>query len=123
MSKSLTITTSALLILATTLSAANAGSPYGTWLRPSTGGKIAAFKCGGGFGLKVVKSRDRKKVGRVLMCGAKSTGKNRFGGSIKNIEDGNTYTGKVVIRGNRMVLSGCVFGGLICKSETWRRTN
>ena len=99
-----------------------AEAPYGTWLRPSTGGKIEAFQCGGGFGLKVVASKDRAKVGQVIMYGARSTGGNNYGGSIKNLEDGNTYTGKVEIIGNSMNLSGCGFGGLICKTETWRRT-
>ncbi len=101
--------------------AAQAGSPYGTWLRPTTGGHIMAFRCGGGLGLKVTKSRDPAKVGKTIMCGAKPSGTNRYQGSIRNLEDGNTYTGKVLIKGRKMDLSGCVMGGLFCKTETWRR--
>lgn len=107
--------------LALGLTTAGADQPYGTWLRPSTGGMVEAFACGGGMGLKVIKSNDKAKLGKIIMCGAKPTGANKYGGSIKNLEDGNTYAGKVEIRGDAMDLSGCGLGGLICKTETWRR--
>ena len=120
MSRPIMIT--AITALVTLVAASSAfASPYGIWLRPSTGGKIQSFKCGGGIGLKVVQSKDKAKVGKTIMCGAKSTGANKYTGSIKNLEDGKTYAGKVQINGNTMSLSGCVLGGLICKTENWKR--
>lgn len=102
-------------------SSAYAASPYGTWLRPSTGGKIQAYQCGGGLGLKVTASPTPANIGQIIMCGAKDVGGGRFEGSIKNLDDGQTYSGVVEVNGNTMNLSGCVLGGLICKTDTWKR--
>ena len=55
------------------------------------------------------------------MCGAKDVGGGRYEGSIKNLDDGQTYTGVVEIKGKTMNLSGCVLGGLICKTDAWQR--
>ena len=101
--------------------AAHAASPYGNWLRPSTGGEIRAFKCGGGLGLKVTKSSKSSNVGQTIMCGAKSKGNGRYEGNIKNLDDGQTYSGIVQVNGNALKLSGCVLGGIICKTDTWKR--
>ncbi|MEL6297127.1 MAG: DUF2147 domain-containing protein [Pseudomonadota bacterium] len=109
-----------LMLAAPTIASAD---PSGTWLRPSTGGKIQAFKCGGGLGLRVTASKTKAHVGKRIMCGAKKTGANRYEGSIRNLEDGKTYSGKVVIKGRKMDLSGCVLGGLVCKTDTWRKIN
>ncbi len=99
-----------------------AGSANGTWLRPSTGGHIKVFNCGGGLGMKVVKSKTKKKVGKVIMCGAKKTAKNKWKGSLLNLDDGKRYSGFLTLTGPRSLkLQGCVLGGLVCKSDTWRR--
>ena len=94
----------------------------GTWVRPSTGGEIRSFPCGGGIGLKVTKSADRAKVGRQLMCGAREAAPGRYEGSILNLDDGRTYSGVVELLngGASLRLSGCVLG-IVCRSETWRR--
>lgn len=116
--------TSCVALAATLLCAsalAAAASPYGTWVRSSTGAKIEAFECDGGLGLKVTASSKPENVGQTIMCGAKKTGDNTYEGSIKNLDDGQTYTGKVAIEGAQMNLSGCVLGGIICKTDTWTR--
>ncbi len=100
--------------------AAYAASPNGTWKR-SNGALIKVFNCRGGLGMKVVKSPKPKKVGKVIMCGAKKTGPNKWKGSLLNLDDGQTYTGYVKLNGGSLTLSGCVLGGLICKDDTWHR--
>lgn len=92
-----------------------AASVDGTWLRPKTGKHVQSFSCGGGLGLKVVKS------GQVIMCGAKSQGGGSYKGTLTSTEDGKEYSGTVTISGDSLELSGCVLGGLICKNETWSR--
>lgn len=87
----------------------------GTWLRPKTGKHVKSYSCGGGLGLKVV------ATGKVIMCGAKAKGGGKYEGTLTSTEDGNQYSGTVTIAGNKLLLSGCVLGGLICKSETWKR--
>ncbi len=42
-------------------------------------------------------------------------------GSAFNPDDGKTYSGKMTLKGDRLVTAGCVFGGLICKSVSWIR--
>ena len=59
-----------------------AGSPYGTWLRPATGVIVKVFRCGGGLGVKVMKSSVRSRIGKVYMCGAKAAGNGTYRGSV-----------------------------------------
>jgi uncharacterized protein (DUF2147 family) len=51
----------------------------------------------------------------------KPDGKDSWAGSAFNPDDGKHYTAKLTLSGNRLVTSGCVFGGLICKSFDWTR--
>lgn len=101
-------------------SAALAESPNGTWLRDN-GAHIQAFDCSGGLGLKVTKSPEPAKVGKLIMCGAKKSGENKWKGSVLNLDDGQTYSGYVTLSGGSLTLSGCVLGGIICKNDTWSR--
>ena len=98
---------------------AHAG-PNGVWKR-SNGAHIKVFNCGGGLGMRVTKSPTPSKVGKTIMCGAKPNGKNKWKGSLHNLDDGQTYLGYVKLHGKSLSLSGCVLGGLICKSDTWHR--
>ncbi len=42
-------------------------------------------------------------------------------GAAFNPEDGKTYTGELRVSGDRLKTSGCVLGGLICKTINWTR--
>lgn len=44
-----------------------------------------------------------------------------YKGEVKKLDEGKTYTGKASVKGNTLSLSGCVMGGLICKSESLTR--
>jgi uncharacterized protein (DUF2147 family) len=46
-----------------------------------------------------------------------------FTGKLYNYKGGRTYTGKMTFAGKAMQLSGCVLGGLICRSQTWAKVN
>lgn len=116
MKPTLALLAAALLSIGSVPSALAAGGGLdGTWLRPKTGKHVRSFSCGGGLGLKVV------ETGKVIMCGAKSQGGNRYKGTLISTEDGNEYSGTATISGSSLHLSGCVLGGLICKSETWSK--
>ena len=104
------------------VSAAAADSPYGDWRRPSTGVVVKVFPCGGGLGVKVVKSAVPDRVGKVYMCGAKQGSNGTFRGRLTNPEDNGTYSGHGrVISGRRMELSGCIPNTVLCRSEVWLR--
>lgn len=68
--------------------------------------------------------RSRDLVGTRMMYDIKPNGTNAWAGKLYNITDGKTYTGKMETSGDSSLkLSGCVLGGLICKSQTWSRVN
>lgn len=113
------VSVSALVIAASVVPAA-AQSANGTWLR-SNGAHIAVFNCGGGLGMKVVKSPEAAKRGKTIMCGAKKTGPGKWKGTVLNLDDGQKYSGYVTLSGKSLTLSGCVLGGMICKNDTWKR--
>ncbi|MGH1349346.1 MAG: DUF2147 domain-containing protein [Methyloligellaceae bacterium] len=117
----LLVTAAGLLAAATIFTPAHAAGPYGDWLR-SNGAHIKVYKCEGGVGMKVTKSDEAEKVGKVIMCGAKASGPNKWKGSVLNLDDGKTYKGIVTLQDDKKLkLQGCVLGGLICKSDTWTK--
>jgi uncharacterized protein (DUF2147 family) len=48
----------------------------------------------------------------------------KWKGQVYNAEDGKTYSGSItLVSATTLNLQGCALGGLICKSQTWTRTN
>lgn len=119
-SLALTLGLATVALASTGIVQARAESPNGTWLRDN-GAHVLAFDCGGGLGLKVVKSSEPAKVGKTIMCGATKSGQNKWNGTVLNLDDGQKYSGSVTLSGGSLTLSGCVLGGLICKNDTWSR--
>jgi len=69
------------------------------------------------------KLRDRAIVGVRMIWDAKPEG-DAYSWQLYNPQDGKTYTGKLkVLTPTTLQLSGCVFGGLICRSQTWTKAN
>ncbi|MFI4997964.1 MAG: DUF2147 domain-containing protein [Hyphomicrobiales bacterium] len=67
--------------------------------------------------------RSRPLLGSAVLLGLKPSGAGQWTGSVYDAEDGRTYTGKLTIVDERHIkVSGCVFVGLICQSQTWTRT-
>lgn len=116
---------SAALLLGATF-AAEAASPYGTWVRPSTGTKVNFYDCGGKLCAKIVGVKDASKkgtVGTVIMSGAAKVGEGKWQGDLLNTDNGNTYSGHVTLSGGGLKLQGCALAGLVCSGETWQRAN
>jgi uncharacterized protein (DUF2147 family) len=109
----------------------------GNWRDADSGGIVSVYSCGGGICVKVVKPgkgrekddanpnpqlKGRSMAGVVLMNGAIKAGADKWKGKLYNSEDGETYTGYVTsVSKDEVKLEGCVAGGLICKSRTWKR--
>jgi uncharacterized protein (DUF2147 family) len=116
---------------------AAAEDAIGTWKDTETSGITQVYTCSGGICVKVVtpsKARavdsnnpdpalkGRSMAGVVIMSGAAKDGADRWKGKVYNSEDGKTYSGYLEVKGKDEVkLQGCVLGGLICKSHTWKR--
>ena len=118
--KALTVATICAGFAGLSAQSALAASPYGNWKRPKNGAVIKVYNCGGGLGMKVVSSPNKKSVGKRLMCGAKKSGGNSWKGTLTSSEDGKTYSGTVKMSGSKLKLTGCALA-IFCKTETWHR--
>ena len=112
----------ALTVVSMDAAAAGAGQLFGTWKRPTTGVIVSVFRCGGGLGVKVLKSAVRKRIGKVYMCGAKRGSNGTYWGKLRNPEDNLLYSGGArLISTRQLKLSGCIPGTALCRSEVWHR--
>ena len=69
-------------------------------------------------------SDNKKAVGMKIVWDMKASGENSWkGGKIKDPTDDSVYASKMSLSGDNLKVSGCVAGGLICKSQTWVRVN
>jgi uncharacterized protein (DUF2147 family) len=134
-------------LIVTSMSPARAAEPFGTWLTGDKKGKIHIVNCGGALcgnlawmqepndpdtnKPKTDKNnadagkRSRPLLGVAIVLNMKpSSTPEKWDGQVYNAEDGNTYSGSFTMTGaNTAELKGCVMGGLICKAQTWTRTN
>lgn len=124
------------LLLAAGAVQAQTADPSGTYLSESGETRVKIAKCGAAYCGTIVavqgeakdannpdaSKRDRSLVGVQMISDIKPAGEG-FSGQLYNYKDGKTYTGKMSFEGKAMKLSGCVFGGLICKTQTWSKVN
>ena len=57
-----------------------------------------------------------KSIGKL-----KAAGGSNYTGNITDPANDKTYSGKGALSGDTLKMSGCVFGGLICRSQSWTR--
>ena len=96
----------------------------GLWLRENGLSQVRISPCGPhlcGFVAWVKDPEHASDIGLKVFYNMKPSGPASWEGEAYNPEDGKTYTGKLVVEGETLKTSGCVFGGLICKSVTWTR--
>lgn len=120
-----------------TATMAAAASPDGKWLTESGKTQVQIAPCGGNLCGTIIwqktpmkdkknpdaAKRNRDLVGTRMLYGLAPNGDNAWKGKLYNFENGKTYTGKMELTdANTLKLSGCIMGGVICKSQTWRRT-
>ena len=125
---------------------ASAADPIGTWYTAGNRSQVRIGHCGGNAlcgGIMWLKDpidpktgmpwtdinnpdpakRTRPLIGvRIVLDLTPSSAPDKWQGQVYNADDGRTYSGYLTMTGaNALELKGCVFGGLICKSETWTR--
>ncbi len=101
-----------------------AGDATGVWLRENGKGTVRFTQCGGALCGAVASVKDPEspaKVGQRVFYDMVPSGENSWSGHAFNPEDGRTYSGKMTLSGNSLTTSGCVLGGLICKTVHWSR--
>lgn len=114
------------ITLALAAAPAAAQDATGTWLRDSGASRVRIAPCGDALCGHITWLKDKSgpaKVGQRVFYGMKPNGAGSWKGSAFNPEDGKTYSGKMTVSGNSLTTSGCVLGGLICKTVNWSRIN
>jgi uncharacterized protein (DUF2147 family) len=96
----------------------------GLWLRENGASHVRIAPCGDalcGFVAWVKDPERASEIGLKVFYDMKPASLGSWEGQAFNPEDEKTYTGKMVLEGEQLKTSGCVFGGLICKSVNWTR--
>ncbi|MCB8822072.1 DUF2147 domain-containing protein [Microvirga rosea] len=116
---------------------AQSTDPSGTYLSESRETRVRVAKCGSAYCGTIVavegETKDvnnpdpnlkgRNLVGVQMISNLQPSGEG-FTGQLYNYKDGKTYTGKMSFQGGKaMQLSGCILGGLVCRSQTWTKVN
>ena len=126
---------------------ASAGHPPGNWLTENGRAKVAIVNCAGALCGNIVAlkepndpatgkpktdsnnpdagKRGRPMIGVQIVIDMKpDTAADKWKGQVYNAEDGKTYSGSItLVNATTLNLQGCALGGLICKTQTWTRTN
>jgi uncharacterized protein (DUF2147 family) len=105
---------------------ASAQDVTGTWLRDSGASKVRFAKCGDAVCGTIAWLKDAEgpaKLGQRIFYDMKPSGAGKWSGNAFNPEDGKTYSGTMTLSGDTLTTSGCVLGGLICRSVKWARSN
>jgi len=88
----------------------------GSWKRPN-GTIIQYSSCGTDTYCGTVMTGEYKGKSIGSMSGKGGA----YKGTVNKLDEGKTYNGKATANANTLSLSGCVMGGLICKSESLTR--
>lgn len=115
-----------------------ASEAIGTWLNPRGSVKVQTGACAGnGAGdlcgwvvwaapQAQADARDSgttRLIGTELLRGYRAAGHGLYRGQVYVPDMGRTFYSTIEQRGaNNLKISGCILGGLICKSQDWHRT-
>jgi uncharacterized protein (DUF2147 family) len=112
-----------LLLSLTNVSLANE-TVVGEWLRDTGSARVRIASCGDKLCGVIVWVRDKDsptKVGTRVFYDMERERPNNWSGLAFNPEDQQTYSGALVLDGDKMSATGCVVGKLFCKSVYWTR--
>lgn len=123
------------MIVALLLAAATpmAAEPLGVWINPRRTVKVAIRPCGEGLCGRVTwaaaeaidDARDGgvdPLVGTELLQDYRPTGALQWQGRVFVPDLNRTFFSRIVAAGEgRLTISGCILGGLLCKSQIWTR--
>ncbi|MFW2587678.1 DUF2147 domain-containing protein [Sagittula sp. SSi028] len=111
--------------------AALADPVEGVWQTQPDEGSYAHVKmapCGGGKVCgKITRTFNNSgeykspNIGKTLVINMQPQGGGKYEGKVWQPAKDRIFLGKMALNGNRLQLSGCVAGGLICKNQTWAR--
>ncbi|HGG06555.1 MAG TPA: DUF2147 domain-containing protein [Aliiroseovarius sp.] len=83
--------------------------------------------CGSGFCGTITRTFNStgeyqsENIGKDIIRNMVPAGGGKYNGNVWRPSNGKIYVGKLRLKGNSLKMSGCVAGGLICKSSNWTR--
>jgi uncharacterized protein (DUF2147 family) len=105
--------------------ACSAGEGLGTWMPEGERIQVKFDPCGDALCGDVVwikpGSDVKAKLGQRLFYDLHSDGTNSWSGKAVSPSNGSVYLAKMSVEGASLSITGCVVGGLVCKSMKWRR--
>jgi len=110
---------------------AHADPIEGVWQTQPDEGRVAHIRiapCGDGYCGSITRTFDTSgdvvssaNDGSQIVRSMVPQGGGAYRGEVYRPANQKVYSGKAQVSGNAMQLSGCVAGGLICKSQTWQK--
>lgn len=102
---------------------ASAEITSGIWSREDGNARVRISPCGASLcAINVwIRNPGSEKVGDKLVLNVKPTSAGTLEGTAFDPQRNLRFSSKITFSGDRMTTSGCVLGGLICKSSGWTR--
>lgn len=102
---------------------AMAQSPLGNWARGDGNARVRIAPCGKNICATNtwIRNPGSEKVGQVLVMKVRKTREGSYKGSAFDPQRNLTVSMQMKVGAQKMTTSGCVAGGLICKSTNWTR--
>lgn len=99
------------------------GLTSGIWARGDGDAKVRISPCGGSLcAVNVwIRNPGSEKVGDRLVMTVKPKAPGVFEGSAFDPQRNLRFSSRITISGNSMTTSGCIFGGIICRTASWTR--
>ena len=121
--RNLTSTALVLASLLVTGSQAQAQSPSGIWARGDGNARVRIAPCGANICATNtwIRKPGSEKVGQVLIMKVKKVAAGLWKGTAFDPQRNLTVSMQMKVRARSMITSGCIVGGLICKSTNWSR--
>ncbi len=116
----------ALTLITVPAAAATAGSDdiFGNWSREDGAARVKVANCGGNICATNTWIKDpvqqKEKVGDRLIFTIKAVD-DQWSGSAYDPQRKLKLTAKLKATGDSMVTTGCLLGGLLCRSTNWRK--
>lgn len=106
--------------------AAYAASPLGQWARADGISRVKISNCGNKIcatNTWVRPDIEKEKVGDVLEMSISPKGVDGYSGSAFDPQRNMTFSMTLKLKDDRMTTSGCVLGGILCRSVMWRKVD
>ena len=112
-------------VFLSTASPSFANELSGIWLRDTGEARVKFDSCGDAMCGTIIwlkpSTASKAKIGQRVFYDMKPAGANSWIGKALGPDSGSVYSGKLSVQGSNLSTSGCIAGGMICRSMDWTR--